>query len=321
MSYILKNDTGKQIEFLDKTILPIYGIKNIIDYTTEIDTRLLQENKTFLSNITEKVPEIKKLFKTSTMGLDRKGGKVDTEQYALALLKNMCKQARILFDITKYKNKFTFALTPENLILKAYIRSNYIDILAERVITRSEAETKTTTVQTLLSLPSFKFEKLVWLGEFPFDSKHPLCDIFLKCGNWTDVVTASIIDQRTSMETMRNVTTELITVSNNKSGYITLPKIFDILIKIKEVYLTNKNGDRKDVDSMKLVDRRRDTIISVVIDDYVAKELVNFPIYSRPESSLELFIPEIEYLEDKYKVVIRLEGTYLQHKYYKLKCK
>lgn len=119
MSYTAKNNLLDQMNLLN-TILPYYGIKSVYDNDTEI----LSSNIN-CEPLNEFIPEIQDKFKTSIMNLSRSDYKI-TQTNAIPILKHMCIQARIPFDITKYPKHYTFAIAPVNCFLKPENKENTI---------------------------------------------------------------------------------------------------------------------------------------------------------------------------------------------------
>lgn len=52
-------DKLKQIKFVDKVLLPIYGIKDITDYQTKISLNDLKKNSELLTNLNKYLDELK----------------------------------------------------------------------------------------------------------------------------------------------------------------------------------------------------------------------------------------------------------------------
>jgi len=100
------------MDFLDETFLPLYGISSLCDTVTEISSDKLSK----FDEMTACIPEIQRLFKVSSMNLSRSDYKINRNN-AIPILKHMCVQCRIPYDITKYSSYYTFALAPENMEL------------------------------------------------------------------------------------------------------------------------------------------------------------------------------------------------------------
>jgi len=149
MSYSDKNNFHEQFVLLDR-LLPAFGIKHLADTDTEIKSSEL--TSTCIDAMNNELPNIRKHFKTSSMKLARKPV-IDSPQYALAILKHLCRQARVLFDLTKYNNHYTFALSPENTFLKRYILKNYPTVETRPM---SHKYLQTITSAEILALESVK---------------------------------------------------------------------------------------------------------------------------------------------------------------------
>lgn len=113
-SYNDKNNIKKQMDFLEEKFLPLLGIFTLRDTETEIIPSRLKDYK----KVSELIPEIQKLFKTSGMNLGRSNYQI-SKTNVLPVLKNMCAQAHIPYEVTKYSNYYTFALSPINELLLA----------------------------------------------------------------------------------------------------------------------------------------------------------------------------------------------------------
>lgn len=111
-SYNNKNDLRSQMDFLDKTFLPLYGINSLLDTITEIKSKDLSR----FDEMTSCIPQIKKLFKISIMNLGRSDNKI-THTNALPILKHLCNQAFIPYELNKYQNYYTFSLAEQNKLL------------------------------------------------------------------------------------------------------------------------------------------------------------------------------------------------------------
>lgn len=120
MSYNNKNNNKKQLEFLNNFIT-LYGINGLHDTDTEIHS----SNLVKIDDMTKNIPEIKKLFKTSVMNLSRNNYQI-TKTNAVSILKHLCLQANVPFKINKYPNYYTFALSPQNVLLKEYRNGNIL---------------------------------------------------------------------------------------------------------------------------------------------------------------------------------------------------
>lgn len=119
MSYTQKNNPKLQLEFLDRFI-KLYGINGIGDTETEIKCSDLSR----FDEMSALVPEMKGLFKISTMNLKRTNDEI-TSANAITVLKQLCMQANILIEKTKYSGYCTYALVAENPLISIY-RSQHL---------------------------------------------------------------------------------------------------------------------------------------------------------------------------------------------------
>jgi hypothetical protein len=109
-SYAGKNNTCDQVDFIN-SILPLYGIESVCDTKS---TAVVTDEA--LVKLTSEIPQIKKLFKVSVMNLGRSNNQI-THTNCIPILKHMCIQAKIPFEVDKTSKGYTFSLAPENLYL------------------------------------------------------------------------------------------------------------------------------------------------------------------------------------------------------------
>jgi len=170
MSYNDKNNLKSQFEFLNQ-ILPVYGINTTADIDTEITSSDVDCEK-----LNKFIPDIQKLFKTSVMNLARSNYKF-THTNALPILKHLCIQARIPFDITKYQDYYTFAITKQNPFLQPEPINNISNSRVDKPI------------EYYLNLPTIRHDKPVKFQNSPLYSllKWPSVAKMVDMEGWRDV--------------------------------------------------------------------------------------------------------------------------------------
>ena len=300
MSYTDKNDNASQIEFLD-SILPLYGIKNLADYESEIDSKTLASKPDFLPKINEKIPQIKKLFKVSTMGLSRKNFIIDSEGFAIAILKHMCRQARILFDLTKYKTKMTFALTPDNLLLKKYIEEKYSnDFRSVRV-----ELPKPVTMEELLEIPRVLHKQTLWSpGGFPWkdNTDHDMLPDFLNSADMTNVFLNLIVNTKSSCQTrgvLVGKNLNVCKINDNPEGetvsiFFPIGRTFDVMLSLNSICIYDEKNLKLIPVAINLCVRKEP-----VYENYTLKDPINLPVYSLPFSQVDIeLVFERSFLEN-----------------------
>lgn len=114
--------TIKHYEFIDKKLLPMFGIKSICDYQTTISYDDLSKNADFLDNINELIPELKKLFTVREFSLHKYDNRIKTIQQAIGIIKKCLRLLNINFTIETKKNVKYMRLTERNILLNEYIK-------------------------------------------------------------------------------------------------------------------------------------------------------------------------------------------------------
>ena len=257
MSYKIKNDIYGQIQFID-SILPIYGIKNIIDYDTEIDCNSLKNTENFLEEINKFIPEIKNKFKTSSIGLKN----VDSYSYSISLLKHLCRQARVLFDLTKYKNKITFALSPDNTYLK-----KYIDVTFNKNINKNEG-----LIRDIVKMDKISLENVIMTDRFPFSKNHELLELFcINVIKYSDIFIELAMDKNKQIY-FSGLNLQKIIPEDNKITFGSLNTL-DILECIENLKLYDMNGNILNINPEKInfVSEEK----TIIIENYSLNKIIN----------------------------------------------
>ena len=111
-----------QIEFLDTKLLPIYGFKEINDYSSKISEETLSKNDNFLDEINNIIPDFKKVFPVKDFSLHKTNNKIISIKHAMSFLKMCFNIAIVPFECTNIKGTRYLRLIPQNNILTDYIK-------------------------------------------------------------------------------------------------------------------------------------------------------------------------------------------------------
>ena len=99
-------DINEQIKFIDTKLLPLFGLKNIIDYNNyikcELDTE--EEEEQFIININNLLSEIKSIFPVKRFNLHKTDDKIKSYKQAINILKMCLEIANINYFIDKFNN-------------------------------------------------------------------------------------------------------------------------------------------------------------------------------------------------------------------------
>jgi hypothetical protein len=114
-------DKVEQLKCLDYHLLPLYGIKSIVDYKTKISLNDVKNNPDIIAKLNKFLPEIKKCFPVKEFNLHKTNNMVSSYTQAYAILKICLEIANIPFDIVKENSINYVRLIQENIFLKNYI--------------------------------------------------------------------------------------------------------------------------------------------------------------------------------------------------------
>lgn len=118
--------TIKHYEFIDRKLLPIFGIKSICDYQTTISYDDLSKKADFLDNLNNIISELKNLFTVREFSLHKYGNKIKTVQQAIGIFKKCLQLLNVNFTIETKKNIKYMCLTENNILLNEYIKMSEI---------------------------------------------------------------------------------------------------------------------------------------------------------------------------------------------------
>lgn len=111
----------KQIEFIDKKILPIFGVKNITDYQKNIC--LDNIDNLVLQNLNNIIKEFRDIFPVKDFSLHKTNYIIKTTDHAFNFLKKMLDISCVPYELNKNNGKKIMRLLPENKILINYIKN------------------------------------------------------------------------------------------------------------------------------------------------------------------------------------------------------
>ncbi len=143
----------KQIEFIDKKLLPLYNIKNIVDHSTVIYEDELSKNKNLLINLNKLMDEFKQLFPVKNFNLHKTNNSISSYEHSFLFLKKILDTSYIYFEVGSIKKRKYLRLIPENKILKTYIKSMEKSSFIRNIDQNNEASEK-----TKLNNYSYKFQ-------------------------------------------------------------------------------------------------------------------------------------------------------------------
>jgi hypothetical protein len=112
----------EQIQFVDKILLPFFGIKSVIDYESSISVKIIKENKTIINKLNNNIDELKKVFPVREFSLHKSDNKIKTPAQAFGLLKKCLLLCNILFELVEQNRVTYLRLIKENNILQNYIK-------------------------------------------------------------------------------------------------------------------------------------------------------------------------------------------------------
>lgn len=112
-------DLEEQIKFLDEKLLPIFGIRNIIDYSTTIHLDKL--SITLLDSLNDIIDEFRKIYPVKDFNLHKSEYRIKSIEQAFSLLKKCLQISLIQFEKGFSKKSKYLRLIPKNNILDKYI--------------------------------------------------------------------------------------------------------------------------------------------------------------------------------------------------------
>lgn len=112
-----------QIKFIDIKLLPIYGFKNLLDYSHIINITDTDDLLIDLAKLNVLIEEFRKIFYSKNFSLHKTQYKIQTKSQAICLLKTCLEITSIPYDISLKKNKKYLRLISKNNILDEYINT------------------------------------------------------------------------------------------------------------------------------------------------------------------------------------------------------
>lgn len=144
-------DKIEQIKFTDTRILPLYGIKSVQDYVTQVSLEKVQNDKNIINNLNNILPEIKEVYPMKDFNLHKTEGKILTHTQTYAFLKTCLNICNIPYEICK-KNKINYVrLSQKNIILENYINTHLMSDIRENLQIQQIKEKETMPYEELCS--------------------------------------------------------------------------------------------------------------------------------------------------------------------------
>lgn len=112
----------EQIKYLDKTLLPIYGIKSITDYNSPVSIKSIKDNPKIIKELNQNIDGLKAFFPVREFSLHKTDYKIKTASQAFGILKKCLQICNILFEIERIEKVSCLRLIKENFILNNYIK-------------------------------------------------------------------------------------------------------------------------------------------------------------------------------------------------------
>jgi hypothetical protein len=124
-------DKLEQIQFTDRKLLPLFSIKSVQDYATQVSLNSCKKNKTLIQSLNKLLPEIKKTFPVKKFNLHKTDNKILSYTQAYAILKICLNICNIPYE-TFIKNKISYVrLSQKNFILENYIKTHLMSDIRE----------------------------------------------------------------------------------------------------------------------------------------------------------------------------------------------
>lgn len=112
-----------QIKFIDVKLLPLYGFKNLLDYSQIINITDADDLTIDLDKLNELIDEFRKIFHSKNFSLHKTQYRILTKSQAICLLKTCLEITSIPHDVSLKKNKKYLRLISKNNILDDYINT------------------------------------------------------------------------------------------------------------------------------------------------------------------------------------------------------
>lgn len=122
-----------QIEFIDKKLLPTFGISSVTDYENKIyiDEKEQHNNNINLNQLNELITEFREVFNSKNFSLHKTNYKINGAKQAINLLKTCLEITSIPHDISINSGKKTLRLISKNNTLEDYINKQKYTKMAE----------------------------------------------------------------------------------------------------------------------------------------------------------------------------------------------
>lgn len=285
MSYSGKNNLLDQISFLDKKILPLYGILGVSDTTTRISVNSNIDYK----GITKLVDTIKLFFKVSQMKLAAYKYQI-TRTNAIAVLRHMCDQAQIPYIYEKTKDGYLFNLSDENRELIAYKKiiqnrlTQQVDVYNVKIENLSHVKNtvngnKLRQIDNNVKAVIDQYKNSGLAKDF-----NPTSYISNGITELFKLLIESCADSVTYNFLMAKKVNAIYTCCDEKFIFIPIPRSFDFIKSVKDIKLYDKNSNLLDINEYKIYICTGLTELDLPIKN------MNSPIYSMAYTELNLKI-------------------------------
>ena len=113
---------NEQIKFIDTKLLPLFGLKNIVDYDNFIKCEINKdEENLFIKKINDLLSDIKTIFPVKRFNLHKTDNKILSYKQSINILKMCLEIANINYILDKFNDKKILRLNTTNLFLYRYI--------------------------------------------------------------------------------------------------------------------------------------------------------------------------------------------------------
>lgn len=110
----------QQIEFVDKIMLPIYGINGVNDFETQLNIKKFDKIPKLLNKLNDIMNNFKTIFPTKRFNLYKTNYHIDTYNNAFNFLKKCLEITAVQFSITKQNGDKILRLETPNILLYNY---------------------------------------------------------------------------------------------------------------------------------------------------------------------------------------------------------
>ena len=116
-------DKIKQIKFIDKVLLPIFGIKSVTDYETIISYKQIKNDQNIIVKLNKAMNIFKKIFPVRDFNLHKYDNKIKTSLQAFSILKKCLQMCNVMYELVTIKRVVHLRLIEKNILLENYIKN------------------------------------------------------------------------------------------------------------------------------------------------------------------------------------------------------